>query len=155
MTTRKTKSTTPLPGTPVRGSRTGRPIMALLDLIGRRWTLRVLWELRAEPARFEELRGRCDEMSTSVLATRLKELEDADLVKLHSLRMDRSRSSRNCIRRRDGMRRKRDSHCFVCWLRSRNGHSDGLTGSLPTNGTNVVSVAEIRGHTMAASRASS
>ena len=84
MTTRKTKSTTPVPGTPVRGSRTGRPIMALLDLIGRRWTLRVLWELRAEPARFEELRGRCDEMSTSVLATRLKELEDADLVKLHS-----------------------------------------------------------------------
>jgi DNA-binding HxlR family transcriptional regulator len=84
MTTRKTKSTTPLPGTPVRGSRTGRPIMALLDLIGRRWTLRVLWELRAEPARFEELRGRCDEMSTSVLATRLKELEDADLVELHS-----------------------------------------------------------------------
>jgi len=58
--------------------------MALLDLIGRRWTLRVLWELRAEPAGFEELRGRCDEMSTSVLATRLKELEDADLVKLHS-----------------------------------------------------------------------
>ncbi|RGP35061.1 transcriptional regulator, partial [Pseudotabrizicola alkalilacus] len=24
----------------VRGSRTGRPIMALLDLLGRRWTLR-------------------------------------------------------------------------------------------------------------------
>jgi DNA-binding HxlR family transcriptional regulator len=30
----------------VRGSRTGRPIMALLDLLGRRWTLRILWELR-------------------------------------------------------------------------------------------------------------
>ena len=58
---------TPLPGTPVRGSRTGRPMMALPDLIGRRWTLRVLWELRAGPARFEELRGRCDEMSTSAI----------------------------------------------------------------------------------------
>ena len=38
--------TTPKPGTPVRGSRTGRPIMAALDLLGRRWALRVLWELR-------------------------------------------------------------------------------------------------------------
>ena len=32
--------------TAVRGSRTGRPIMALLDLLGRRWTLRIIWELR-------------------------------------------------------------------------------------------------------------
>jgi L-alanine-DL-glutamate epimerase-like enolase superfamily enzyme len=38
--------TTPKPGKPVRGSQTGRPIMALLDLLGRRWTLRLLWELR-------------------------------------------------------------------------------------------------------------
>ena len=30
----------------VRGSRTGRPIMVLLDLLGRRWTLRIVWELR-------------------------------------------------------------------------------------------------------------
>ena len=37
---------TPLPGRPVRGSPTGRPIMAIFDLLGRRWTLRVLWELR-------------------------------------------------------------------------------------------------------------
>jgi len=36
----------PRPGRPVRGSRTGRPIMALLDLLGRRWVLRILWELR-------------------------------------------------------------------------------------------------------------
>ena len=33
----------------VRGSRTGRPIMALLDLLGRRWTLRIIWELRDGP----------------------------------------------------------------------------------------------------------
>ena len=38
--------TTPTPGRPVRGSQTGRPIMAALDLLGRRWALRVLWELR-------------------------------------------------------------------------------------------------------------
>ena len=32
---------TPKPGTRVRGSRTGKPIMALLDLLGRRWALRI------------------------------------------------------------------------------------------------------------------
>ena len=38
--------TTPLPRRRVRGSATGRPIMALLDLLGRRMTGRILWELR-------------------------------------------------------------------------------------------------------------
>jgi hypothetical protein len=36
----------PLSGKTVRGSRTGRPVMALLDLLGRRGSLRLLWELR-------------------------------------------------------------------------------------------------------------
>jgi DNA-binding HxlR family transcriptional regulator len=71
----------PRPGRPVRGSRTGRPIMAALDLLGRRWTLRVLWELRdGTPATFRALRTRCDEMSTSVLNQRLAELRAADIV---------------------------------------------------------------------------
>ena len=34
----------------VRGSRTGRPVMALLDLLGRRWSLRIIWELREDRA---------------------------------------------------------------------------------------------------------
>lgn len=72
--------TTPKPGTPVRGSRTGRPIMAALDLLGRRWALRVLWELRDGPLSFRELRARCDQMSTSVLNQRIAELRDAGLV---------------------------------------------------------------------------
>src|SRR5918999_3277976 len=38
-------SQTPKPGRPVRGSRTGVPVMALPDLLGRRWTLGVLWNL--------------------------------------------------------------------------------------------------------------
>ena len=42
--------TTPKPGRRVRGSATGRPIMALLDLLGRRMTLRILWELRETAA---------------------------------------------------------------------------------------------------------
>jgi DNA-binding HxlR family transcriptional regulator len=36
---------TPQPGKPVRGSVTGRPLMAGLDLSGRRWSLRIIWEL--------------------------------------------------------------------------------------------------------------
>jgi DNA-binding HxlR family transcriptional regulator len=51
----------------VRGSRTGRPIMALLDLLGRRWTLRILWELREEPLTSRALRTACDEASPTVL----------------------------------------------------------------------------------------
>jgi DNA-binding HxlR family transcriptional regulator len=54
--------------------------MALLDLLGRRWTLRVLWQLR-EPARtFRHLQARCDGMSSSVLAQRLAELRQAGVV---------------------------------------------------------------------------
>jgi DNA-binding HxlR family transcriptional regulator len=72
----------PRPGASVRGSETGRPIMALFDLIGRRWTLRVLWELSqtVEPPTFRDLQERCADMSSSVLSTRLRELRDARLV---------------------------------------------------------------------------
>ena len=70
------------PGKAVRGSTTGRPIMALLDLLGRRWTLRILWELRNEPATFRSLRQRCDALSPSVLNLRLAELRAAGIVRL-------------------------------------------------------------------------
>lgn len=76
-----TKRPTPLPGRAVRGSDSGRPIMALLDLLGRRWALRVLWELRDDGApTFRQLQQRCDRISSSVLADRLRELGEADLV---------------------------------------------------------------------------
>jgi len=68
------------PGRAVRGSRSGRPIMALLDLLGRRWTLRVLWELRDGPLPFNELQRRCDGMSPSTLSQRLAELRAGGLV---------------------------------------------------------------------------
>ena len=54
--------------------------MALLDLLGRRWTLRVLWELREPAASFRELQGRCDGVSSSVLTDRLGELAGAGVV---------------------------------------------------------------------------
>jgi DNA-binding HxlR family transcriptional regulator len=52
----------------------------LLDLIGRRWTLRILWELRTGPLAFNELRKRAGGLSQSVLVTRLTELFGAGLV---------------------------------------------------------------------------
>ncbi|MBH5386775.1 winged helix-turn-helix transcriptional regulator [Bradyrhizobium diversitatis] len=66
----------------VRGSRTGRPIMALLDLLGRRWTLRILWELREQPLSSRALRSACDEASPTVLQARLTELREAGFVEL-------------------------------------------------------------------------
>ncbi|MCA1414177.1 helix-turn-helix transcriptional regulator [Bradyrhizobium sp. NBAIM20] len=66
----------------VRGSRTGRPIMALLDLLGRRWALRILWELRGEPLTSRALRSACDEASPTVLQARLTELREAGFVEL-------------------------------------------------------------------------
>jgi DNA-binding HxlR family transcriptional regulator len=66
----------------VRGSRTGRPIMALLDLLGKRWSLRILWELRGEPLTSRALRSACDEASPTVLQARLTELREAGFVEL-------------------------------------------------------------------------
>lgn len=54
--------------------------MELLDLLGRRWTLRLLWELRSPVASFRELQTRCGDMSSSVLSQRLGELRDAGIV---------------------------------------------------------------------------
>lgn len=72
--------TAPLPGRAVRGSATGRPIMAVLDLLGRRWALRVIWELRESPFTFRELQARCGDISSSVLNQRLAELKATDVV---------------------------------------------------------------------------
>jgi DNA-binding HxlR family transcriptional regulator len=54
--------------------------MAALDLLGRRWALRVLWELRDGPLGFRALQAACDGMSSSVLRDRLHELTEAALV---------------------------------------------------------------------------
>lgn len=65
----------------VRGSSTGRPIMVLLDLLGRRWTLRIVWELREQPRRFRELQDSIG-ASPTIINTRLAELREAGLVEL-------------------------------------------------------------------------
>jgi len=68
--------------TAVRGSRTGRPVMALLDLLGRRWTLRIVWELRDGPLTSRALRTACDDASPTVMQARLTELREAGLAEL-------------------------------------------------------------------------
>ena len=56
--------------------------MVLLDVLGQRWTLRLLWELSHERATFRALRSRCDDVSPTVLNQRLKELRGLGLVDL-------------------------------------------------------------------------
>jgi len=70
----------PSPGSPVRGSKTGQPIMILFDLIGRRWSMGILWNLSDQNCTFRELQARCGSLSPTVLNTRLKELRAVGLV---------------------------------------------------------------------------
>lgn len=70
----------PVPGEQVRGSKTGKPIMALLDLLGRTWALGIIWQLNQGSATFRELQQRCEQISPSLLNTRLKELKALKLV---------------------------------------------------------------------------
>lgn len=66
-------------GAPVRGSTSGRPIMVVLDALGRRGALRALWELRGGPLTFRALQAAC-EMNPGSLNTRLKELRALEIV---------------------------------------------------------------------------
>ncbi len=77
---------TPVPGHKVRGSTSGRPLMAALDLLGRRWSLRILWELRDGALGARALRSRSDNMSSSVLYERLRELVEAELIRQNAER---------------------------------------------------------------------
>ncbi|ACL05364.1 transcriptional regulator, HxlR family [Desulfatibacillum aliphaticivorans] len=72
----------PKPGKKVRSSESGRPIMALLDLLGRRWALRIIWELREGPLRFRGLQEASGGLSPTLLNQRLRELREADAVEL-------------------------------------------------------------------------
>ena len=73
---------TPVPGQQVRGSKSGKPIMALLDLLGRTWALGVIWNLSRGPATFRQLQARCEQISPSLLNTRLKELKQLNIIEV-------------------------------------------------------------------------
>ncbi|WP_392676027.1 winged helix-turn-helix transcriptional regulator [Streptomyces sp. LN785] len=54
--------------------------MAAMDLFGRRWALRILWELRAGPLGARALLARCAGLSSSVLYQRLRELTSSGII---------------------------------------------------------------------------
>ncbi len=56
--------------------------MRVLDRLGQRWALRVLWELRHGPMTFRALREACDDVSPSSLNQRLRELRALGVVAL-------------------------------------------------------------------------
>lgn len=56
--------------------------MALLDILGQRWTLRILWELRNGPLSFRKLRAQCEDLSPTLLNARLKLLRETRIVEL-------------------------------------------------------------------------
>ena len=70
----------PIPGKPVRGSKTGVPIMALFDLLGSSWAMGVIWQLQNGPYTFRKLQQRCESISPSILNSRIKDLIKADIV---------------------------------------------------------------------------
>jgi len=56
-----------------------RAVESVLDLLGRRWALRLVWELRRTALSFSDIRERTG-ISPSVLSTRLRELVDSDVL---------------------------------------------------------------------------
>ncbi|MFF8538024.1 winged helix-turn-helix transcriptional regulator [Streptomyces sp. SAS_267] len=54
--------------------------MAAMDLFGRRWALRILWELREGPLGARALLARCEGLSSSVLYQRLRELTSNGII---------------------------------------------------------------------------
>lgn len=70
----------PKPGKSVRGSKTGAPLMALFDLLGRRWAMGIIWQLKDGPLPFLELQKRCQTISPTILSSRIKDLCEAFLI---------------------------------------------------------------------------
>ena len=61
-------------------SKNQRPIMRLIDLLGKKWMMRIIWELTGDPCSFRRLQERCGNISPTVLNNRIKELISVNLV---------------------------------------------------------------------------
>ena len=64
----------------IRKTETSASLALALDHFGRRWALRVVWELRGEPLSFRALRSACGDISPSVMQARLHQLRDLGLI---------------------------------------------------------------------------
>lgn len=57
-----------------------RPIVLLIDLLGKKWMMRILWELNQGPCTFRELQSRCGDISPTMVNKRVKELLEVNLL---------------------------------------------------------------------------
>lgn len=64
----------------IRDTKTSAGLARALDHFGRRWALRVIWELRGDPLHFRALRAACGDISPSVMQARLHQLRDLGLI---------------------------------------------------------------------------
>lgn len=57
--------------------------MVVLDLLGRRWALRILWELYLHgPSSFRSLREYCGNISPTIINRRVSELRESGIIEL-------------------------------------------------------------------------
>ena len=56
-----------------------------MSVLGGRWVANVIWNLRAGPRRFNELRSDIPPISAKILSARLRELERRDVLTRHVL----------------------------------------------------------------------
>lgn len=57
-----------------------RPIVELIDMLGKKWMMRIIWEMSKGPCTFRELQSRCGNISPTSVNLRLKELVKKNLV---------------------------------------------------------------------------
>ena len=62
-----------------------------LDVVGERWTLLIVRNLLLGPRRYSDLLAELPGITTNLLAKRLKEMEEADLIAKHDRRLARRR----------------------------------------------------------------
>ncbi len=55
-------------------------IAEIIELLSKKWVMRIIWELRSQTLTFRELQEACDGLSPSVLNNRLKLLQEAQLI---------------------------------------------------------------------------
>jgi len=60
-----------------------QPLAEIIDLLGKKWVMRIIWELRDAPLTFRALQTACDGLSPSVLNNRLKLLEAKLIIEKH------------------------------------------------------------------------
>ena len=64
----------------LRRAPTSPQMASALDFSGRRWALRIIWELRVGPLNFRALQAACGRISPSVLQRRLHELRSLQII---------------------------------------------------------------------------